>query len=270
MWALPSDTYTYRPLKEGLNGYDVWVLQLNLNALGYNTGGADGYFGAKTKGAVTQFQSNGNLEADGIAGIRTQQSIALVSASPAQNKYKTPGGLLRGIMLGESGFILPAVSSVYSNGSRDIGVVQENLSATELALESEVADSFTALNANERTAARLRNAKDKYYSYKASLGHEKCWRYAVLSHNWPSAAHAYVYKDINKWTYIARYYPNLGGPDDGFTISYNSDGSQSRSYYMTSDAQWIYKASGGRLTTGFQWADNYVDSKVKFVTNWIA
>ncbi len=268
MWELPSGLYKYRPLKEGINGYDTWVLQINLNATGYNVGGADGYFGPKTKAAVTQFQQNNNLTADGIAGIQTLKKIAVIGSTAARNKYSIPIGLLAGIIEGESGYILPAVSTVYPNGSRDVGAYQENLTATELSTESEVVDSFNVANAADRTSSRLRVAKDRYYSHKPILGHEKCWRYAVLSHNWPSAAEAYVFKDINTWTYLARYYPSAGGPDDGFTVSYNSDGSQTRSYYMSTKAQWIYKASGGRLGTGTEWANNYVDSKVQYVKHW--
>lgn len=269
MWALPSGTYTYRPLKEGLSGYDVWVLQLNLNAVGSNVLTADGYFGPKTKSGVSAYQlAHGLSPVDGIAGIATETSICLVSANPAQQKYSTPSGLIRGIIEGETSFLLPAVSVKYHNGSRDIGALQENLSASDLSTEQVVTDSFICKNASDRALSKLRGRKDAYYRFKSTLGNENCWRYAVLYHNWPSAADAYAFKNINTWTYVARYVPTDAGPDDGFTISYNSDGSQNRSYHMTSNAQWIYAASGGRLKTGFEWSNSYMDKNTKYVTNW--
>ena len=64
---------THRTLKKGCKGEDVKALQTFLNLNGYNCGVADGIFGAKTAGAVYEFQKKhpecGNP--DGICGVKT-------------------------------------------------------------------------------------------------------------------------------------------------------------------------------------------------------
>lgn len=59
------------------NSYDSNVLNLqsDLTTLGYSTNGIDGYFGDNTKAAVTAFQNDYGLDADGIAGSQTLGKI---------------------------------------------------------------------------------------------------------------------------------------------------------------------------------------------------
>lgn len=61
-----------RTLKKGSTGEDVKKLQQALIDLGYLSDTADGTFGAKTQDAVTLFQAVNGLDADGLAGARTQ------------------------------------------------------------------------------------------------------------------------------------------------------------------------------------------------------
>lgn len=60
-----------RTLKYGFAGEDVKELQVVLNHLGYDSGIMDGNFGSQTRDALTSFQGDKNLTADGIAGIET-------------------------------------------------------------------------------------------------------------------------------------------------------------------------------------------------------
>ncbi len=67
--ACPNGGYPL--MTSGSVGTYVLTLQDALNALGYTGSGLDGYFGAGTRRAVTNFQSAQGLAADGIAGCNT-------------------------------------------------------------------------------------------------------------------------------------------------------------------------------------------------------
>ena len=72
-------TMEMRNLKKGMTGEDVRALQILLNGRKYECGNADGYFGAKTEGAVIALQKdvfpNDPSEWDGIAGKNTMGSL---------------------------------------------------------------------------------------------------------------------------------------------------------------------------------------------------
>jgi peptidoglycan hydrolase-like protein with peptidoglycan-binding domain len=46
-----------------------------MSAVGFNTGGVDGRFGAKTKAAVNKLQQDYNLTVDGVVGPQTWQVV---------------------------------------------------------------------------------------------------------------------------------------------------------------------------------------------------
>ena len=58
-------------LKTGSTGLPVRRLQSRMSAVGYNIGGVDGRFGAKTEAAVRKLQQDANLGVDGIVGAQT-------------------------------------------------------------------------------------------------------------------------------------------------------------------------------------------------------
>lgn len=62
-------------LKLGMNGAAVRALQKRLKQLGYLSGTVDGDFGEATKAAVTAFQLNNGLTADGVAGTATLNKL---------------------------------------------------------------------------------------------------------------------------------------------------------------------------------------------------
>jgi len=70
-------------LREGDQGEAVYILQARLFELGYYTGRIDGRFSEETTMAVTQFQMNNGLTADGIAGRGTQSKLESGTAIPA-------------------------------------------------------------------------------------------------------------------------------------------------------------------------------------------
>lgn len=62
-------------LKKGSKGDAVRQLQEALKALGFDPGGIDGVFGARTEAAVKEFQHSVGITADGICGEVTWNFI---------------------------------------------------------------------------------------------------------------------------------------------------------------------------------------------------
>ena len=68
-------------LRLGSRGTAVLQLQQALNALGYDTNGADGKFGKGTEQAVKAYQQANGLTADGKAGVKTLAQLYASSSS---------------------------------------------------------------------------------------------------------------------------------------------------------------------------------------------
>jgi Putative peptidoglycan binding domain/TIR domain len=66
----------------GARGPAVKELQSSLKELGYDPGDIDGIFGPFTTAAVTAFQRDRNLFADGIAGPQTFNALKLPTTAP--------------------------------------------------------------------------------------------------------------------------------------------------------------------------------------------
>ena len=62
-------------IKKGSTGNPVRRAQKRLTLGGYDTGGVDGIFGAKTETAVKRFQKDRGLTQDGIVGPNTWNEI---------------------------------------------------------------------------------------------------------------------------------------------------------------------------------------------------
>jgi len=67
----------YRLLGEGTRGADVRRLQEVLTELAYQPGPIDGISGGRTIAAVTAFQNDAGLTADGLAGRATRASLKI-------------------------------------------------------------------------------------------------------------------------------------------------------------------------------------------------
>lgn len=65
----------YPIVRTGSRGVYVCILQDALTTLGYDTGGLDGVFGAKTRDSVIAYQNKNGLSADGIVGNLTWNTI---------------------------------------------------------------------------------------------------------------------------------------------------------------------------------------------------
>lgn len=69
-------------LRSGSEGEEVVALQTRLQELGYYTGSIDGQFGPGTRDAVTLFQQQHGLGADGIVGQETREMLNSDQAHP--------------------------------------------------------------------------------------------------------------------------------------------------------------------------------------------
>ena len=68
----------------GSSGLPVRRLQSRMSAVGFDMGGVDGRFGAKTEQAVKQLQQQSELGADGVVGAKTWAIVdALENEGPA-------------------------------------------------------------------------------------------------------------------------------------------------------------------------------------------
>ena len=87
MAPTPSPTPVPSPtpglLSSGSQGDEVKRLQVRLQDLGYYRGNIDGDYGSGTKSAVQSFQKINGLDADGIAGQKTQTLLYSEAALPA-------------------------------------------------------------------------------------------------------------------------------------------------------------------------------------------
>lgn len=87
--STPNNSYEIptRTLRRNDTGDDVATLQKRLKELGYYTSLVDGSYGNGTVAAVTAFQQQHGLTADGVAGSRT---YAILFSSKAQQATKVP------------------------------------------------------------------------------------------------------------------------------------------------------------------------------------
>ena len=108
--ALPTSTPTPCILQKNSIGIEVKQLQQRLKDLGYYSGDVDGQYGTGTQTAVTAFQAQHGLKADGVAG---EQTLASLYSESAQTFVPTPTPSATPAMLssGSSGDEVKALQS---------------------------------------------------------------------------------------------------------------------------------------------------------------
>ena len=75
----------YAVSKLGSSGSEVKSIQRKLQSLGYYNGAIDGIYGTQTKSAVTKFQRNCGITADGICGNQTLLYLGLGGGTGTNN-----------------------------------------------------------------------------------------------------------------------------------------------------------------------------------------
>lgn len=176
-FTISDSAYKYRPLKRGDSGWDIYALQTALNVFAEPDIVTDGVFGDRTHQAVTRYQRNRDLVADGIAGIVTQRSLAIGVGNRVKQDVQLPTGLLKGVFEKESGYQLGNHTAKYPNGTWDLGVVQRNTAYHP------VEESFDVLESVDYYARRVRAA---YERYQDGLTTQYAWELAAGSWNAPS------------------------------------------------------------------------------------
>lgn len=88
-WGVYNKAFSDRPAyalsRLGSTGNEVKQVQQKLKSLGYYKGSVDGVYGTATKNAVTAFQRNCGITADGICGKQTLLYLGLSSGSSSGN-----------------------------------------------------------------------------------------------------------------------------------------------------------------------------------------
>ena len=82
-----NDSAIHALSKLGSKGDEVRRIQKKLKELGFYSGAVDGIYGSTTKKAVTAFQKNCGITADGIAGPKTLKFLGLEASSASSGKY---------------------------------------------------------------------------------------------------------------------------------------------------------------------------------------
>lgn len=80
---------TTKVLRRGSQGAAVTALQQRLRRLGYFDGPVTGFFGRLTEGAVTQFQRQKGLSADGVVGPKTYAALGTASGQTTSTARAT-------------------------------------------------------------------------------------------------------------------------------------------------------------------------------------
>lgn len=81
--SLRGEESVYAVSRFGSTGNEVKSIQRKLSSLGYYKGNIDGVYGSATKSAVTAFQRNCGITADGICGKQTLLYLGLGSGGSA-------------------------------------------------------------------------------------------------------------------------------------------------------------------------------------------
>ncbi|MFZ5441782.1 MAG: peptidoglycan-binding protein [Myxococcota bacterium] len=76
-------------LSIGSSGSSVRQLQQRLKAAGFNPGGVDGQFGARTQAAVRAYQRARRLEVDGKVGTQTMRALQRDGFEPSRHAGRT-------------------------------------------------------------------------------------------------------------------------------------------------------------------------------------
>ena len=178
-----------RTLKKGSTGEDVKKLQQALIDLGYLSDTADGTFGAKTQDAVTLFQAVNGLDADGLAGAKTQallfsgtalsadqapptDFLVLVNRSHKLNKTDVPTDLV------EIASVLPSdVVKVKYTGTKANRTAVEALGKMLSAAISEGVSNFQISSAYRTYSEQQKlvdNSVAKYQKNNPSWSRDRC------------------------------------------------------------------------------------------------
>lgn len=170
-------------------GWPVFAVQRVLNK-GYSVKIVeDMAFGDITERAVKLVQKRRGIKQDGVVGPQTQASIADDLCARYEKAYPDiPAGLLPGVVAGESGKLIAAVSWG-SPGGVDCGYTQKRVYDSDYDDEAAIRRAFDAVYQVGLLANNLTDLS-RVFLPRAGVdrNRELAWRLAVLNHNYPLAA----------------------------------------------------------------------------------
>ena len=181
-WVLPRSTDFV--LKEGDRGIVVWALQKQCERYKIKCA-LDGDFGAETKKAVQQLQVKIGVGADGVAGPKTQQTLARRQCNAHDG---LPEDLLWSKCSYESNGYLGAVNWQVEGGV-DCGVTQRRVYAADYDDDAAIERAFDSGYQVPLSARTIKSRFDQWLNDPGIRGNQElCWRTAVLNHNYPALA----------------------------------------------------------------------------------
>lgn len=164
LFPLDPGYWKWRSVEMGKSGWDVWGVQSGLAGIpGYEKVVVDGNCGASTDAAIRRFQDERALFVDGRAGFATQEKLASVLARKFRTGWSLPNGIPFGSILTESGCWFGNYTAPYSDGSRDLGLVQRNDKAVVPQLSPE--DAFDAPGSLMTLCSRISSRWAAYKGY---------------------------------------------------------------------------------------------------------
>jgi hypothetical protein len=171
--------------RRGDQGWLVYAVQLGVGVT------ADGVFGVQTEKAVQAYQAAHGLATDGVVGPATQGKIAIQAVHAGEGAASEPSGLLKGLLLSESGLMIAAVNVAVPGGT-DCGLAQYRCYGPPYDFSALLA-AFNPATSALRAARDLKNAKEKFHKLNSSLSQEVLWKLAAFAHNWPTQGGADYY-----------------------------------------------------------------------------
>jgi len=206
------DTYSYgslsRTLYNGMEGDDVYTLQVLLAEYGYFYGEASGYFGDMTESAVASFQNDYGLEADGVAGSDT---IAMLTGEYVEDSSASHGY--------SADYASAIVNAAYSTPATGAGYCA--------AWVTQVLKNAGVLTYN------INNLRPSYYSYAVTSGLADSWYSDSTGFNandyWAYVCYSSDVNDLqpgmivatrSSYTYLGRQFGHVGiYVGDGLVVS---------------------------------------------------
>lgn len=235
-------------LRKGMKEWEVWAIQIALAAThGPANLVLDGDFGPATLAAVKMAQEDLSIPVDGVCGPQTMAAICYMQCQKAQ-VGKTPKGLPWGVCKGESDGIITTVSPLYPNKTRDYSSFQDNKPAP--ATEVQLLVAFNPKLEARLLAQHLYTQYSIYRQLKDVSTDEQAWRLSVLHYNWPVAADHIAAGQASTWQYV--------DISTGKVLILK----------LSDPAPWVEKIGVKGVTTGQQWCDFYINTKVKGITDW--
>ncbi len=182
---IPAETAS--TVERGDRGTVVWAVQRALNERGnlLQQLVEDGIYGERTQKVVEAFQARIGIVVDGRFGPRTSTQLIILLINKAG--MAVPDGLIRGVVAGESGYLIGAVNHSVAGGV-DCSYLQRRVYEADYSNLEVVHRAFDPVYQVKLLGRALIDRHGAFYGRPGAQTHQTAWRLAALNHNYPSAA----------------------------------------------------------------------------------